>query len=779
VAELTAREVGVRHPTLWYESPAATWLQALPVGNGRLGAMVFGRPYKEQITLNEETLWTRQAIDRNSPVALQTTRDVRRLLMEGRPLDAQYLAEIGMFGLPHWMSTYQVLGTLKLLFEGHHDVKAEEYRRDLDLQTGVASVAYRIGQTAFKRQVFASRPADVLVIRLSANVPAALTFAVQLPRKFDGRSQCCDDHSLELIGSCGRDGVRFRAFLKIVNEGGSCRAVGDHVAVTAASAATVLIAVGTDFNPGDYAQGAESAVDGAAAKPYEQLLEEHLDDHRRLFGRVELELDSEESHWRDQLSTDARLARVKAGDLDLGLVVDHFQYGRYLLMGSSRPGTLPANLQGIWNDAFIPAWDSKFTININTEMNYWPAEVANLAECHEPLFDLIERMRVRGAETARIHYGCGGFTAHHNTDAWADCAPIDNVYCGLWPMGAAWLVLHLWEHYSFAPDLRFLRDRAYPTMRQAAEFILDLMVDDDKNRLLTGPSMSPENAYVFDGVRVTICMSPTMDVQLTRALFDRCEEASEQLGIDDDFRRRLLAAKARLPEAKIGRFGQLQEWLDDNEEYEPGHRHFSHLFGLFPDDQLLAERPEILGAARRSIERRLEHGGGEGGWSRSWVAALWARLGEGDRAFESLRGLYQKSTEISLLDLHPPQGSNPLTVFQIDGNLGAVAAICEMLLQSHRGTIKLLPALPTVWPSGRVSGLRARGGFEVGIEWRDGRLVAARITSGKGATCRLEAKLGVDVFAGDRRVEINNLDRDTVVFETTAGASYRVLPSGD
>jgi alpha-L-fucosidase 2 len=388
-------------------------------------------------------------------------------------------------------------------------------------------------------------------------------------------------------------------------------------------------------------------------------------------------------------------------------------------------------------------------------------------------------MRVRGAETARIHYGCGGFTAHHNTDAWADCAPIDNVYCGLWPMGAAWLVLHLWEHYSFAPDMRFLRERAYPAMRQAAEFILDLMVEDNKNRLLTGPSMSPENAYVFDGVRVTICMSPTMDVQLTRALFDRCVEASESLGVDEEFRRRLLAAKARLPEPKIGRFGQLQEWLDDYEEYEPGHRHFSHLFGLFPDDQLLYERPEILAAARRSIERRLEHGGGEGGWSRSWVAALWARLGEGDRAFESLRGLYQKSTEISLLDLHPPQGTNPLTVFQIDGNLGAVAAICEMLLQSHGGTIKLLPALPTAWPSGRVSGLRARGGFEVGIEWRDGRLVTARITSAKGAMCRLKAKLPVDVFAGERRVEVNHLDRDTVVFETTAGASYRVLPSGD
>jgi alpha-L-fucosidase 2 len=684
-----------------------------------------------------------------------------------------------MFGLPHWMSTYQVLGTLKLLFEGHHDARADGYRRDLDLLTGIASVAYRIGQTAFRRAVFASKPAGVLVVRLTADASARLSFAVQLPRKFDGHSRCCGDDTLELTGTCGRDGVRFRAFVRVVTEDGSCSAIGDHLSVTATAAATVLVGVSSDFIGDDYAQRVESVVDEAGAKPYEQLLEEHLADHERLFGRVKFELNNEDVDVPDELPTDARLAKVKAGALDLGLVVDHFHYGRYLLLGSSRPGTLPANLQGIWNDAFIPAWDSKFTININTEMNYWPAEVANLAECHEPLFGLIDRMRVRGGETARIHYGCNGFTAHHNTDAWADCAPIDNVYCGLWPMGAAWLVLHLWEHYAFAPDEGFLRDRAYPAMRDAARFILDLMVEDENGRFLTGPSMSPENAYVFDGVRVTICMSPTMDIQLTRALFDRCVEASELLGIDEDFRRRLVVAKTRLPVSKIGRFGQLQEWLDDYEEYEPGHRHFSHLFGLFPDDQLLAEGPEILAAARRAIERRLEHGGGEGGWSRSWVAALWARLGDGDRAFESLLGLYQKSTEISLLDLHPPQGTNPLTVFQIDGNLGAVAAICEMLLQSHGGTIKLLPALPSVWPTGRISGLRARGGFEVDIEWRDGRLATARITSGNGAKCRLQSKVAFEVFADDRRVETDHLDHETVLFETTPGSSYLVRASGN
>ena len=767
-----------RRRQLWYQSPAANWLQALPVGNGRLGAMVFGRPYKEQITINEETLWTRQAIDRNNPNALRATREVRRLLMEGRPLDAQYVAEIGMFGLPHWMSTYQVLGTLKLLFEDHHDARAEAYRRDLDLESGIASVSYHIGRSTYLRQVFASRPDDVLVIRLTADPASKLSFAAQLPRKFDGRTRCCDDESLELTGSCGRDGVRFRAFLRIVAEGGSCRAVGDHLAVTDAAAATVLVGVATDFRTPDFESAVAETVNIAASNPFGELLTRHVEDHRRLFGRVELEFASDGSHELDQLPTDARLARVKAGELDLGLVADHFQYGRYLLMGSSRPGGLPANLQGIWNDAFIPAWDSKFTININTEMNYWPAEVANLAECHEPLFDLIDRLRTRGAETARVHYGCAGFTAHHNTDAWADCAPIDNVYCGLWPMGAAWLVLHLWDHYAFAPDDRFLRERVYPAMREAAEFILDLMVEDDQGRLLTGPSMSPENAYLFDGIRVTICMSPTMDVQLTRALFDRCIEASERLGIDADFCRRLVAAKLRLPQLSIGRFGQLREWLDDHDEFEPGHRHFSHLFGLFPDDQLFDERPEIMAAARRSIERRLEHGGGEGGWSRSWVAALWARLGEGDRAFESLRGLLVKSTEISLLDLHPPQGTNPLTVFQIDGNLGAVAAICEMLLQSHRGTIKLLPALPSSWRTGRVAGLRARGGFEVGIEWRDGRLVAADLVSTIAGPCRLQAKTPVSVAAGGRPVDIDRVDRDTVSFATAPGERYRVVPSG-
>jgi alpha-L-fucosidase 2 len=561
------------------------------------------------------------------------------------------------------------------------------------------------------------------------------------------------------------------------------RPVGDHLVVEGARSATLIFSCVGDFRHDDFAEQVGTLVDDAAAIGYDRLRAEHVAEHRTMLERVrfDLELPMEQEELA-ALPTDDRLARLRAGEADIGLTRLFFQYGRYLLQDSSRPGTLPANLQGIWNDSLTPAWDCKYTININVQMQYWPAEVANLAETHEALFDLIDRLRETGAETARVHYGCRGFVAHHNTDLWADTAPLDNVYCGQWPLGAAWLALHLWDRYEFSGDVEFLRERGYPTLKDAALFLVDFLVPDQHGRLLSGPSISPENAFLDDGgARAALCMSPSMDVQLTRAIFDRCRRSSEILGVDADFAVELAELTLRLPEVSVSSDGLIMEWLEERAEAEPGHRHYSHLFGLFPDDQFIrAGRPELLTAARRSLERRLEYGGGGGGWSRAWVSALWARLGEGDRASEYIDMLLRHSTTATLLDTHPPQGTNPVTAFQIDGNLGAVAAVAEMLLQSHDDRLRLLPALPAVWPGGKVTGLRARGAFDVDLSWTGGVLTEAEILSHRGGQCAVVSAIALTVSCDGKPVPAEHRrgqgDTPTTVFATEPGLRYLLEP---
>ncbi len=773
-----------RSRTLVYRQPATKWLEALPVGNGRLGAMAHGRVHKEVIQLNEETLWTRPVGPRLNPLALGRLGAVRQALLAGEGRRAQFLAELGSFGVPRSQAAYQTLGHLTLLCFGHHEEWAEDYLRTLDLDDGVARLSYRLSGVEHRRELISSAPDQVIAVRLEALPPAGpeqpppYELGVELWRRFDGRSVARSASELEFRGRAGSNGSRFVAVCRVLPEGGSCEGVGDHLHVTGASALTVLLAAETDFSAEDPAARVMATLDNASALGWAELRARHLEDHRRFLGGFALELEPTRAALED-LPTDARLARIASAGDDLGLLSQYLAFGRYLLAGSSRPGCQPANLQGIWNESFMPAWDSKHTININSEMNYWGAEPAGLPETHLPLFDLLDRMRAHGGEVARVHYGCRGFVAHHNTDLWADCAPLDNVNCGLWPFGAVWLALHLWEHYAFDPDEEFLARRAWPLMSEAARFVLDLAVRGGDGRLMLGPSLSPENAYRDErGVRVALTMSASGDVELTSSLFARCLDAAAILGIADELTGELAVALADLPPLRVGRHGQLMEWIEDYEEWEPGHRHYSHLISLYPADGISPRRtPALAAAARASLARRLANFTVAGGWSRAWATALWARLGEGDLAYGQLLHLLRDHTERNLMDSSPPGGTNPLWTFQIDGNLGAVGAACELLVQSHDGGIELLPALPSAWPNGSVRGLRARGGFELDLSWRSGRLSAATLRSRRGLPIVLLDAERLSVSLDSEPVPTHLSPAGERSFATRPRAAYELLPT--
>ncbi|MBR4344866.1 MAG: glycoside hydrolase family 95 protein [Lachnospiraceae bacterium] len=765
------------HDRLFYTKPAGRWEEALPLGNGKIGAMAHGQVGFEYFQLNEDSCWFGGFRDRNNPDAKKALPVIREYLKNGQIAKAEELMLASLSGVPKSEHPYQTLGDLRIYMK--HSWEASEYRRELNIANAVYSCSYRINDTVYKREAFISAVDDCLVIKISScsaedntenknneiseeknkRSHAKISFDCDISRepyetiiKKTGNDSLSEQKNGDIsapsgwtftdekeqksrglicLGNTGGDGVDYGFELRAYAKNGEVKIIGASLGVRDADEVVLLLTAGTSFRMKDIEKECGQILDNAFKFSYDELKERHIADYRKYYDRVSLEIEGSDRY--EDIPTDERLISLKnrienkencEDAYDKGLDILYYNFGRYLMISGSRPGTLPLNLQGIWCKDYQSAWGSKFTININTEMNYWPAESCNLSELHMPLFDHIERMFPNGKITAEKMYGCRGFVAHHNTDIWGDCAVQDQWIPGsYWVMGAAWLCTHQWKHFLYTKDMEFLK-KCFPIMRESALFFLDFLIEHD-GYLVTCPSVSPENTYILpNGERGANGIGVTMDNQILRDLFSQCIKAAEILGVDDELNARIKTALSKIKPDRIGKYGQIMEWIEDYDEAEPGHRHISHLYGLHPSDQITPDgTPELAEAASKTLERRLSNGGGHTGWSRAWIINNYAKLWNAEKAYENLEQLLVKSTLPNLFDNHPP--------FQIDGNFGGCAGIAEMLVQSNEKRTVLLPALPREWRSGRVNGLCIIGGAELSMEWEDGKLAKFNVLAVK------------------------------------------------